>query len=246
MLANDPAAQAKALETALQYSPNNNILLVNLAWDRYLLGDIQGALDAVIPAVNMQWRFPPMYALHGKCYARLGEFENARRVLLDALPITPVDPEVYGLLAILAYHNNDSAQTREYERLNDESAKPLGLGEEAALEARGRLAAEVAVYSYATQAAERLIRLDPSVQRYHDLLAESLYKTGHLDDALMEYESALRLDASWSNAYFMTGTILEEQGRKAEALSRYKEFLRLDSTSASVALARKRIQYLQY
>lgn len=246
MLANDPAAQAQALETALRYSPNNNILLVNLAWDKYLLGDVQGALDAVIPAVTMQWRFPPMYALYGKCYAKLGQFENAKRVLLDALSVTPVDPEVYSLLAIIAFREKDSVQTRKYELSNDESSKALGLGEEAALENRGRLAAEIGVYDFAKRTSGQLIQMNSAIQRYHDQLAESLYRTGHPDDALSEYGRALQLDSSWSNAYFMMGTIMEEQGRKGEAVSRYKKFLALDSASTNAAIARKRMQSLQY
>ena len=84
-LASDLVTQASSLEVALNYSPGNNILLVNLAWVRFLMEDYNGALEALIPAVEMKWNYPPLYPLYAQCHIKLGNINKAKKALEKSL-----------------------------------------------------------------------------------------------------------------------------------------------------------------
>lgn len=99
MRADDDPAQVRSLELALEYSPANNILLINLAAARARTGDFAGALRDVQPAVEMRWEYPPVYSLAGSCAIQLGDFAEARRVLKIGAELRVVDPYVFALLA---------------------------------------------------------------------------------------------------------------------------------------------------
>ena len=99
MLADDDARQIRYLAIALDYSPGNNILLVNMAHARTRLGDCKGALQDLQPAVDMVWEFPLVYPMWAVCAIRLGRFDDARRVLDVGAGLSVVDSSVYGLLA---------------------------------------------------------------------------------------------------------------------------------------------------
>jgi len=99
MLTDDAAGQIRYLEIALDYSPGNNILLVNLAYARARSGDCPRALRDLDPAVDIRWEFPVLYSLWGACAIRIERFEDARRVLTIGSQLPTVDPHVYALLA---------------------------------------------------------------------------------------------------------------------------------------------------
>jgi tRNA A-37 threonylcarbamoyl transferase component Bud32/tetratricopeptide (TPR) repeat protein len=105
----DLATQAAELETALEYLPGNNILLANLAEIRELKGDCEGALNAMRPAVDMRWQYPPLYSLWGMCMVQTGRANEARGVLRDATSLPAVHPNVYGILEALSLAAGDEA-----------------------------------------------------------------------------------------------------------------------------------------
>jgi tetratricopeptide (TPR) repeat protein len=99
VLQDDAAAQIGYLQIALEYSPGNNILLVNLANARAGTGDCAAALTDLEAPVRMRWEYPPLYAFYGWCAIQTGRFEDARRVLQSGTNLSAVDPYVFGLLA---------------------------------------------------------------------------------------------------------------------------------------------------
>jgi serine/threonine-protein kinase len=99
MLAEDLPGQIRYLEIALEYSPGNNILLVNLAHARAATDDCAGALRDLEPALRVRWEFPPLYTLSAACAIRMRQFAEARRILDIGVTLPAVDPYVYGLLA---------------------------------------------------------------------------------------------------------------------------------------------------
>jgi hypothetical protein len=112
LLADDAAGQIRYLEIALDYSPGNNILLVNLARARAQTGDCAGALRDIDPAIQMRWDFPPIYPLWGWCGIQMHRFEESRRILDFAAGRQTVDPYTYALLAGLegAFGSETAAQ----------------------------------------------------------------------------------------------------------------------------------------
>ena len=130
MRADDHAAQVRALELALEYSPGNNILLMNLAGARARTGDFAGALRDVQPAVQMRWAYPPVYPLAGSCAIQLGQFAEARRVLEIGAGLDVVDPYVFALLSGLeaAFGNQAKADRllNTYVQRRQELNLPIG------------------------------------------------------------------------------------------------------------------------
>ncbi len=113
----DTLDQIRHLELALEYSPGNLILLVNLAYQRYTKEDFEGAIEAVRPALESKWAYPPMYALAGRCYLKMGKYKESKEALQASLNIKPVYPDVFGMLAVLSVVERDRIAASRNERL---------------------------------------------------------------------------------------------------------------------------------
>ena len=125
MLNGDAAAQARQVEIGLEFLPGNNILLANLAEHREQTGDCAGALAAMRPAVDMRWRYPPLYELWGWCAIDTGLYDEARRVLLDAVNMQPVHPNVYALLEALDIANGEQAAADRFDAMHVAAMRQL-------------------------------------------------------------------------------------------------------------------------
>jgi serine/threonine protein kinase len=129
LLADDAAGQIRYLEIALEYSPGNNILLVNLARARAQSGDCTGALRDLDPPIRMRWDFPPIYPLWGWCGIQTRRFEESRRLLDFAAGRQTVDPYTYALLAGLegAFGADTAAKRFEakYEATQMQAGRPV-------------------------------------------------------------------------------------------------------------------------
>jgi len=129
LLADDTAGQIRYLEIALEYSPGNNILLVNLARARAQTGDCAGALRDLEPPIRMRWDFPPIYPLWGWCGIQTRRFEESRRLLDFAAGRQTVDPYTYALLAGLeGAFGADAAAKRfeaKYEATQTQAGRPV-------------------------------------------------------------------------------------------------------------------------
>jgi len=245
-LADDIVAQARSLEMALEYSPGNNILLVNLAWIRFLMEDFEAALELLDPAVKMKWQYPPLYPLFGNCYVRMRRFREAKRVLKESLSIEPVSPEVYGLLSSISLSEGDSSEAKRYENLYINRSREIGFDWGTIYEGLGSNILEVGLYGQAVELFRKAIYADSLNPLYHDKLADALYKHGNIDEAVREYSFALNLDPKWSHAHLMLGEISAQQGNNKNALLHYETFLSLDSTSLDVNAVRQRVEALRH
>ena len=241
----DLPGQERYLRLALEYSPGNNILLYSLARQRFMAQDYRASSDVIAPAVEMKWPYSPAYYLLGASYAMLGERDRARSILEQSLSISPVYPEIYGLLATLSLKNNDGAKAREYEslyvaRLEERGALP-GVGY-AALgaweEHEGMLDDAIRNYRLA-------VSRQPRAPGYHRRLANILLVSGDTTGSAEEYTRALDIDSTDADAHFMIGSILEASHEIPEALTHYRACLRLDSASSRGAAVRERVLHLE-
>ena len=115
MIADDPQGQIRYLQIALEYSPGNNILLVNLGNARAAAGDCEGALRDLEPAIQTRWEFPPLYTLSGACALRTRHFEQARRLIDIGSSLPAVDPNILGLHAGLEAAVGDLSAAKKLE-----------------------------------------------------------------------------------------------------------------------------------
>lgn len=185
----DSAAAARQLEVALEFHPGNNILLVNLAEHREELGDCLGALDAMRPAVEMRWQFPPIYELWGSCSIRTGRVADARDALTLAIERPPVHPNVYAILEGIAVADGDDAAAARYHTLFAEGTRNLDRPP-GTMGFVGKADAQLAADCYARGEYERAARLyamahevEPAVAAYLDGQAEALTRLGRSREA---------------------------------------------------------------
>ena len=88
---------------------------------------------------------------------------------------------------------------------------------------------------------QRAIELDPNYADAHKNLGQAMDQTGHLAEAVIQYQKVIRLKPS-SAAHYLLAADLEKLGRKDEAILHYTEALKLqpDDAKAQRALARLR------
>lgn len=75
---------------ALETDPENNKALTVLAESAWKQGNITNALEAASESVSLLWFQPSLHLLIGLCLERLGEPENAARMLESALKMSPM------------------------------------------------------------------------------------------------------------------------------------------------------------
>ena len=241
----DVSAQARYLQAALEYSPGNNIILYNLALDRFILQDYEGAINSLTPTVEMKWHYSPAYTLLGSCYDRMKQFNRAREILEQSLSIKPVDRDIYGLLSTLAYRDGDTAKALSYEDLFMQRSRE---GSDSLWSAYVTLAGanlDEGFHANAIRLYRLAISLQPAIAQYHDFLAQALLESRILDTARSECLLALRLDSTCANAYNTLAHIYEVQGDTQKALLQYQSFLKKDTTSSTAEIVRRRIAALQ-
>ena len=241
----DVGSQARYLEIALDYSPGNNILLVNLAYIKYLMGEFQTAIDLIRPVVEMKWHYPPLFTLYARCFLRLGNAKEAKRILLESLSMTPVDPEVYALLSGIREKEQNQEESRRYESQYLSRAFESGYSEASAHDALGSIFFEIELYDRAIEAFKKAIAKDRRVSSFHDKLADSFYKVGKANEALSEYAEALKIDPFETHSLFMMGIIYGEQGQASESIEPFQKILQHDSTSLEAISALEKLRLLQ-
>ena len=240
----DVPAQARALARALELSPSNNILSYALGRARFILGDYRGAIAPVTDAIAMKWPFSPAYYLAAESHFRLGEYEQSRKILEDALAVHPVYRDVYGVLSLMHLHDGDTTGANHYSDLFVRRSIELGNSEDAATAAMADVSNSHGFYSNGEQLYRRAVGLAPTVGAYHTGLAESLDELGDFAGAADECSTALRLDPSEYRAEFFLAKALDGSRDSAGAISHYRLFLQNVSTSDESHLARERIQLL--
>jgi serine/threonine protein kinase/tetratricopeptide (TPR) repeat protein len=132
-LRGETESQIRYLETALAYSPANNILLINLATARAAAGDCRRALSDLDPPIQTRWDYPALYSLWGWCAIQEGRLDEARRRLRESLDSRAVDANVYALLEALELALGTEEEADRYGRLGAARLRELGRDNNAAV-----------------------------------------------------------------------------------------------------------------
>lgn len=244
-LNNDYGAQIGSLEQALRYSPGNNILLVNLAFARGKLGDYEGALKTIQPALDMHWRYPYTYTFAGDCYVSLGRFHEARSALEGWLGLIGKYAPVYATLTALCLKEGDTAAAGRYEQTFLRMERESGNAQARALEYLGDECSRIQLYPRAAEFYRNGTLMAPAEPDIRGKLGVTLYHLGRLGEARQELETVLREDSTANDSRFILAKLRDEGGDITVAMSLYREYLRRDSTSLQAQQARQRLSALQ-
>lgn len=221
----DLVGEVRALNAALLYSPGNNILLLNLAEAYDRLGDSRAALDALLPALDMGWRFPPAYSDAARYYVKLGKCDEALSVLDQASALGLSQPDIWSMRSALAVMKGDTAGSDRYaataiRRFQDFDGRMQRL--ESML---GTDMLSTGSYPRAAIHFNGAALSDPSVPSYRSGLGNALYGMGDNEGAMREFTQALRLDSTLAHAHLMLAMIAEQRGENLTAAQHFGAFL---------------------
>jgi len=224
--------QAQHLQTALEFSPGNNILLFNLARVKFIMEDYPGAIRALEPATGARWHYSPAYYLEASCYNNLKEYARARDILEGAMGIEPVYRGNYSFLATIYFRDKDTAHSSNYEKQFILRSREHG---DSLKQIYGQLAQMYdgeGLYERSVDLYRDAIALDKSNPEFHGLLADALFRKGRFAESRRECDITLRLDSNRVNAYFTLAQIFENSGDTTGALRYYHSYIKRDSASS--------------
>jgi serine/threonine protein kinase/tetratricopeptide (TPR) repeat protein len=229
-LERDLMGQIQAMNAALEYSHHNSILLVNLSDAYYQNGDYRSALDAILPVYRVQWHFPDLNANVARCYAKLAQYDDARRILDEALANPPVDWETHSFLSALLMHQGDSTESDRQTHLAQKRFNEKERRLERLYHTLGSDFFDLGAYSRAADYFRRALQVDPTSSRDHVGLGDALFELQRSNEAAQEYQTALRTDSTWWRAHLMLATIATLKGDRSIAAEHFASYLRLQPT----------------
>jgi len=241
----DIALQARYLTIALDYSPQNNILLFSLARLRYMMEDYHGSIEALTHIIKMKLQYSPVYYLLGANYYQLEKYKQAGEILEQSLSIRPVEPNIYSLLARLWVKNADTTKAQHYEKMYINSATDRGTPLNIIYANLAHQNYGLEMYDSAIKYFRLAISYNKGSPDYHKGLAEALYKKGYTEAAIGEYVHTLKLNSNCADSHLMLGQIFEQRRETGKAISHYQAYLGLDSLSTKAALVREHLSRLQ-
>ncbi|HEY6192128.1 MAG TPA: serine/threonine-protein kinase [Bacteroidota bacterium] len=227
----DLAGQIRALQHALEFSPDNNILLFNLAIDHYILKNYDAAIADLKPVMQMRWQYSAAYYLLAGCYESLHDLKRAREVLESSLSIKPVYKGNYGLLAAVTTRLGDTVNALKYEVSYLQRCAELGDSAAEGFAGLAKMYADDELFGKGEEFYRQAIALKLNDPSYHRHLADCLSKLGKVDSAKDEYRAALKLNPGLSEIYPILGKLYEQSGDTQTALKFFKQFRAKDSLS---------------
>jgi tetratricopeptide (TPR) repeat protein len=251
VLQKDLASQGKHLEIALQYSPGNSILLVNLGAVRFQMGDCKKALDAFDPLVASRWPYPRFYSTWGWCEITEDRLDEARAGLQVAAEMEPVHPTVYALLEALCIAADMPDEASRYARLCAKRSQETGATGKVSgwlikiWEHLAARALETGAYRPAAELDRKVVAAEPEVARHHERLAEALRRQGLAADAEAEFTLALHLDLKDLRPHLGLAALCEQRGKLQAAAAHYEAFIAKSEAGSDLTAAREQLDRIR-
>jgi tetratricopeptide (TPR) repeat protein len=242
---NDLAVQTNALNAALSYSPQNNILLFNLARTKYLMDDFAGTVHILQPLVEGGWGYAPAHYLLGASYNARGKYSDARRVFEHSLNLNNLYPTTYALLASLSVRSGDSLAADRYEIKYLQEARAAGIPQGVASATIGGVYLADGFGQRALRHYDVAVIQNPRNAQFHEERGEAYEQSG--DSMLAEqcYMRALECDSLQPGAHLRLGRFAERRNKTAEAVNHYTLYLHSDSTSGDAREVRARMSSIK-
>ncbi len=245
-VADDLAAQIRTLQYALEYSPDNNILLFSLAIDHYKLKNYEGAITDLKPVIDMRWQYSSAYYLLGACYENLHDYQHARDALESSLSVKPVYKGNYGLLAAITTRLGDTVAASRNESLYLQRSAELGDSASEGYAGIAKMYADDDFYGKGEEFYAKAIQLKSTDPSYHRGRADCLAKLGKLDSAIHEYLAAINLNPKLAVIYPILGDLYERSGDTLSAVKYFEQFLQRDSVSSQAKIIRGHVSQINH
>jgi serine/threonine protein kinase/tetratricopeptide (TPR) repeat protein len=240
----DLAAQATALNRALEYSPGNAILLYSLGRVEYLRGNYRGCTDLLQPVADRRWEFPSLYLLLVQGYDMQEEYGLEKSALDAAFSLRHPPRQAHLYMATILRRGGDTVSALQEERRFIDASTKQGESLRAIYTAlsnsnitEGFLAEGIAYYRQGARSThERSVT--------HLEHAETFCRQGDTLRAIVELARAIAVDSSAASAHFRLAEILESLREPQKAMEYYRKYLAVDSTGPNAGAARLRLAAL--
>lgn len=240
-LSKDVRGQARFLKLALEFSPDNFILAFNLTRALYELKEYQQAVDALRPAIESRWEYPPAHYLYALCLYEQGLKNEARDILEQSLTIKPVYPTNYVMLSVLYRKASDTTRAAAFEKLAIQQAGSFRRDLAQIYGTLGYFCLAESLYAKAVRYFGRALTISPENGARRIYRGEAYFRMGEFDSARIDFEHALEKDSSLYDAHRGLGEIFEARQDTQRALIHYRQFLKVDSVSETSNIIRQRI-----
>lgn len=230
-LRGDQPEQLRSLQLALEKSPGNFIILLNLAELRFEKQDYHGALENIMPCVDAKWAYAPTYQVAASCLMNLGRDAEAHALMRNNWSIAQAYSSSWAMRAALYRREGRSDSAAAYERRSIAMFPEKGWPEDEGCSLAAKLYLGVNDAPAAVVLAQRAVLYNPSEWTYHTILGEALLRLGNIRDAKQALEAAARLKPDAPKVQRLLGDLYSKAGQQDKAIAHYRRFLRLDSLS---------------
>jgi tetratricopeptide (TPR) repeat protein len=214
------AAAAREFQSILAIDPKNVDARFNLGVMRFFQGEWADAAEQFKEVLKVQPNLTKAQALLGMCQKRMGQTNEARRLLDESFPRLQGSIQTQAGLDLveIIYQAGDIDKAlgtvRVLERANPTNADVL-------------YAAYRIYMDQANHTRESLAMAAPGSARMHELMAQHLINEGDIASALAQYRKALAIDPKLHGVHFELGEAMLLNSVSASALAEAEEQFRI-------------------
>jgi tetratricopeptide (TPR) repeat protein len=222
LLERDPALAVEQLDEILQVAAGHPLALQLLAAARSLQGNLQGALDILIPLAQAQPNWAMIHVDLGTALGHCGRGQEAIQALRRAVALKPDLPQAWRTLGdhLMAAGEQEAADAAYASHVRHSTRDPR------------LLAAAVALVENRVPEAEALLREHlkqaPTDVAAIRMFAEVAARLGRNEDALHLLERCLELAPSFQEARQNYALVLHRSNRPEQALVEIERMLAID------------------
>lgn len=229
-------------ESALRLKPNYVTALATKGVVLGVMGQRRKAISAVTQAIKLESHNSAFYGLRGSLWQALGDFDQSIRDYSRSIRLEGgKSPESYYQRAVAySMRGNYRRAIRDFT-----TAEGMGVVRSDLHLMRGTLLQLQEKQHRALADFERLVEIDPGNALGYNGRCWSLAKTGKLEAALKDCNTALQLDASVTNIWDSRALVYELMGKLDLAIADYEKSLSLDGKNTWAIDGLKRVKALQ-
>ncbi|MCB9257984.1 MAG: protein kinase [Ignavibacteriales bacterium] len=226
--------QINHLNVALQYSPNNNMLLYNLARAYYLIEDHKKCIDILSELIDLGWKYSPAHFMLGLSYMRLGENQKAKVVFEDALDIKPVYHDLYSMLSQIYFLENDSLKGREFEQKCINRAMESGFSLGIVYSFLGKQNYYLDFFEQSVEYYKMAIQIDSGKAEFHNGYGDALLEVQDTLKAIEEFNKAIKINKNLFEPYYALATIYELRKDYGKAILYYNTCININYAASKM------------
>ena len=241
----DLQRQIALLQSALEYSPGNAILLYSLGRAEYMNQNFRRCVQILQPVANQKWEYPPLYLLLAQAFDVLEDYEAMKVPLQQALALEYCPPEAHPLMATLYRRSDNPAAARGEDDTYIHTMTLNGVPMPSIYRELSDVNINEGFFNEGIAYYRHALAGISEAAKEHLARGDTLFRRGDTMYAIVHFARALAVDSTSRHATLSLARAIEYAKQPALALRYYRCYLLLDSVSPDAEFARARIASLQ-